>query len=134
MKEGEEMKLRPVVLAMAIFLLTCFPVQANKPPRTFYLGLTSALNGAEIPAGFYDLRWESEKPGLRVTLWKNGQFFATATGRWVKHGAKYTNDAGVFRVNSDGSFSLMELRMAGSNKTIVFGTVDSRSITSENCR
>jgi hypothetical protein len=56
---------------------------------------------------------------VRVTFWKNGQFFATAKGDWVKHGVKYTGDAALLRVNSDGSRSLVEIRLAGVKKTIV---------------
>jgi hypothetical protein len=118
------MKLRTVVPAIAFLLLAGFPVWAKKNSKLFYMGVVATMNGAEIPVGIYDLRWESEKPGVRVTLWKNGQFFATAKGDWVKHGVKYASDAAVLRVNPDGSHSLIEIRFAGINKTIVLGDVE----------
>jgi hypothetical protein len=77
------------------------------------------MNGLEVPAGTYDLSWESQNSKVRVTLWKDGLFFATAQGTWVKNGAKYPNDAALLRVNSDGSRSLVEIRLAGVKKTIV---------------
>jgi hypothetical protein len=118
------MKVKTIVPAMAILLLASFPLHAKKNSRPFYLRIAASMNGAEIPSGIYDISWESEKIGVRVTLWKNGQFFATAKGDWVKHGVKYTDDAVVLRVNSDGSRSLVEIRIAGVKKTIVLGTVD----------
>jgi hypothetical protein len=118
------MKVKIIVPAVAILLLISFPLHAKKNSRPFYLRIAATMNGAEIPAGIYDISWESEKTGVRVTLWKNGQFFATAKGDWVKHGAKYTDDAAVLRVNPDGSRSLAEIRIAGVKKTIVLGTVE----------
>jgi len=82
------------------------------------------MNGAEIPAGFYDLSWESHDSRVRVTLWKDGRFIATAPGTWVKNGVNYSNDAALLRVNSDGSRSLVEIRLAGVKKTIVLESVD----------
>jgi hypothetical protein len=117
------MKVKTIVPAIVILLLSSFPVQAKNNSRPFYLRTTVTMNGAEIPAGIYDLTWESEKSGVRVTFWKNGQFFATAKGDWVKHGVKYTGDAALLRVNSDGSRSLVEIRLAGVKKTIVLSNV-----------
>jgi len=82
------------------------------------------MNGAEVPSGVYDLTWESHNSTVRVTLWKDGRFIATAPGTWVKNGVKYTNDAALLRVNSDGSRSLVEIRLAGVKKTIVLESVD----------
>jgi len=77
------------------------------------------MNGAEVPAGVYELSWESQDSKVRVTLWKDGQFFATAQGAWVKNGVQYPSDAALLRVNSDGSRTLMEIRLAGEKKSIV---------------
>jgi len=118
------MRIKIIVPAMAILLLASIPLHAKKNSRPFYLRIAATMNGAEIPAGIYDISWESEKTGVRVTLWKNGQFFATAKGDWVKQGVKHTDDAVVLRVNSDGSRSLVEIRIAGVKKTIVLGTVE----------
>jgi hypothetical protein len=67
----------------------------------------------------YDLTLESSNASVRVTLWRNGQFVATASGTWVKCGVKYTQSAFLLRVNSDGSRSLVEIRLAGIAKSIV---------------
>jgi hypothetical protein len=114
------MKFRFVLQTIVILLLVSFPAGANTL-RPFYLQTAVTMNGAEVPAGNYDLSWESQNSKVRVTLWKDGRFFATAQGTWVKNGVKYTGDAALLRVNSDGSRSLMEIRLAGEKKTIVLG-------------
>ena len=112
------MKFRLVVQTLVVLLFVSFPVRANNS-RPFYLRTTVTMNGVEVPAGIYNLSWESQNSKVRVTLWKDGLFFATAQGNWVKNGVKYTGDAALLRVNSDGSRSLMEIRLAGVKKTIV---------------
>jgi hypothetical protein len=112
------MKLKLVLQTIFILLLVSFPAQANES-RPFFLNTAVTMNGAQVPAGLYDLSWESQNSKVRVTLWKDGLFFATAQGTWVKNGAKYPNDAALLRVNSDGSRSLVEIRLAGVKKTIV---------------
>ncbi len=112
------MKFRLVVQTFVILLFVSLPARANNS-RPFYLRTAVTMNGLEVPAGTYDLSWESQNSKVRVTLWKAGLFFATAQGTWVKNGAKYPNDAALLRVNSDGSRSLVEIRLAGVKKTIV---------------
>lgn len=77
------------------------------------------MNGVEVPAGIYDLTWEVRNSTVRVTLWKDGKFFATAQGAWVKNGSKYPEDAALLRVNADGSRSLIEIRLGGTERAIV---------------
>jgi hypothetical protein len=112
------MKFKFAVLAVVVLLFGSFPACA-KNARPFFLRTTVTMNGVEVPAGTYELSWESQHSGVRVTLWKDGQFFATAKGIWAKNGIRYTGDAALLRVNSDGSRSLMEIRLAGEKKSIV---------------
>ncbi len=113
------MKFRSVAQTIVILLLISFSAYAKTSRRPFFLRATVTMNGAEVPAGVYELSWESQNSIVRVTLWKDGQFFATAQGAWVKNGVQYPSDAALLRVNSDGSRSLMEIRLAGEKKSIV---------------
>ena len=113
------MKSRYVVQTIVILLLASFAADAKNSRHPFFLRTTVTMNGAEVPAGNYELSWESQNSKVLVTLWKDGQFFATAQGAWVKNGVQYPSDAALLRVNSDGSRSLMEIRLAGEKKSIV---------------
>ncbi len=117
------MKFKLVVPAIVILMIANFPVLA-KNTRPFFLRTAVTMNGAEVPAGIYDLSWESRNSTVRVTLWRGGRFVATAQAKWVKSGVKYQEDAVLLRVNLDGSRSLMEVRIAGMKKTIVLERFD----------
>jgi hypothetical protein len=45
---------------------------------------------------------------------------ATAPGAWVKSGVKYSEDEALIRLNSEGSRSLVEIRIGGTARAIVF--------------
>ena len=112
-------------MAILLSLAAISPATAKKnPARPLFLETPVTMNGAEIPEGMYDLTLESSNASVRVTLWRNGQFVATARGVWVKGGVKYTQSAFLLRVNSDGSRSLIEIRLAGSSRTIVLNDTD----------
>jgi hypothetical protein len=118
--------MKKVLLPPALILLIAIsPVWAKKlPPRPFQLRDPVLLNGAEVPAGIYELTWETHGSNARVTLRKNGQFVATAPAVWAKNGVKYAEDEALLRVNSDGSKSLIEIRIAGAPRAIVFANTD----------
>jgi len=119
------MKIKAAALAILILLAAGGLVQAKKSPaRPFFLQVPVTIDGAEVPPGIYDLTLESSNSSVRVTFWKYGKFVATARGAWVKSGMKYTETSVLLRVNSDGSRSLIEIRMAGTAKTIVLDRSD----------
>jgi len=103
-----------------VFLAGTAVLAKKDPPRPFRLPAVVTLNGAQVPAGIYELTVETQGSAVRVTLLKGGEFVATAPGVWVKTGIKYSEDEALFRVNPEGSRSLIELRFAGAAKAIVF--------------
>lgn len=119
------MKIKAATVAILFLLAAISPAAAKKnQTRLLFLETPVTMNGAEIPRGIYELTLQSSNSSVRVTLWKNGQFVATAPGVWAKSGVKYTENALLLRVNSDGSRSLTEIRLADSAKTIVLKDSD----------
>ena len=114
--------MKKVVLPIALVLLiTTSTVWGKKtPPHPFSLPFVVNLNGAQVPAGAYELTWETQGSAARATLWKDGRFVATASGAWVKSGVKYSEDAALVRLNSEGSRSLVEIRIGRTARAIVF--------------
>jgi uncharacterized protein YjiK len=119
------MKIKVAVITILLLLAANSPATAKKnQARLLFLETPVTMNGAEIPHGIYELTLQSSNSSVRVTLWRNGQFVATARGVWAKSGVKYTENALLLRVNSDGSRSLVEIRLAGSARTIVLRDSD----------
>jgi hypothetical protein len=85
---------------------------------TFSSGLT--VNGARLPVGDFVITWESYIPDAIVKFEKEGTIVGTAEGKWEKRSVKYEDDAIVYRKNSDGSRTLLELRFAGMSQALVF--------------
>jgi hypothetical protein len=113
-------------LTIVILLASSVQLLAKKNPERpfFFLPATVTVNGAEIPEGMYQLTLSSTNSTVRVELWKDGKFVATASGTWVKSGVKFKDNTILLRVNPDGSRSLVELRLAGVAKSIVMRTSD----------
>ena len=114
--------MKNVVLPIALILLIATSPAFGKknPPHPLSLPFVVNLNGAQVPAGTYELTWETQGSAARVTMWKDGQFVATAPGAWVKSGVKYSEDEALIRLNSEGSRSLVEIRIGGTARAIVF--------------
>jgi len=113
------MKFRTVVLAAMIFTTSALAQAKVNPSRSIFLDREITVNGANVPQGTYTLTLDSEGTSVRATLRRDHRFIATMHGTWVGHGVKYKETAILLRVNPDGTRSLIELRLAGSAKTIV---------------
>lgn len=113
------MKIRTAALSALILFASISASAKVIPPRPLFLDRDITVNGAAVPHGIYTLSLDSHGASVRATLLKEGRFIATAHGMWVRHGIKYPEDAVLLRVNSDGTRSLTEIRLAGSAKTIV---------------
>jgi hypothetical protein len=123
------MRIKPASLVLLLVLAANVPAWAGKnPARPFYLPNTVTMDGAEVERGMYQLRLETNKSSVRVELWKDGRFIATAHGAWVKSGMKYKDNTILLRVNPDGSRSLIELRLAGVAKTIVLNNAEDAKV------
>ncbi len=86
---------------------------------TFFSGLT--VNGARLPVGDLVITWESYVPDAIVKFEKDGSVIGTIDGKWEKRDVKYGDDAIVYRKNSDGTRTLIEIRFAGMSQALVFG-------------
>ena len=127
------MKLKAILPALLIFLAVNFPAWARKnDSRQFFLRSDAVMNGVEIPAGMYELTWEVRNATVTMKLWKDGKFFASARGAWVKNGSKYPEDAVLLRLNSDGSRSLIEVRLGGTERAIVLNHAEYTVRVTEN--
>jgi hypothetical protein len=120
-----KMRFKSLIFVTLILLGASLPALAKKnPPRPFQLREDVFLNGAQVPAGLYELIWETQGSKARVTLQKDGKFVATAEGDFVKSGMKFVQDAAVLRENPDGTEALVEIRIAGSSNAIVLSRSD----------
>ena len=113
--------LKNIVRAMAILLTTACAVHAGGPKTSQNINLDQALtvNGQALKAGDAEVRWVTHSPQATVTFVQRKSTF-TAEGVFVARPEKADRDAVVYRINPDGSRSLIELQFGGSNKVLSF--------------
>jgi hypothetical protein len=113
--------LKNIVRAMAILLTTTCWMHAAGPKTSQVFSLESAVsvNGQALKSGDVDVRWVTHSPQATVTFVQR-KSTVTADGVFVTRAEKSENDAVVYRINPDGSRSLIELQFRGSNKVLSF--------------
>ena len=108
---------------LGILVMTSSLAFARRSKDTRRLTLTGAatLNGAQVPAGEYNVSWVSHSPEATVTFQTGHDVVATAEGKWVDRHTPYQQNAVVVETNPDGSRSIVEIRFAGMSEALVFG-------------
>ena len=97
------------------------PRSYERGSRSLTLSSGLTVNGAHLPVGDFVVTWESYVPDAIVRFERDGSVIGRTEGKWEKRSVKYENDAIVYRKNSDGSRTLLELRFAGMSQALVFG-------------
>jgi hypothetical protein len=115
------LKAKQATLIGAILLIAALTGSA-KNARTLTLRTPVTLQGTEINAGQYEVSWVSHSPTATITFTQNNTTVATAEGKWVDGEVKYPTDAVLYTNNADGSHTLMEIRLGGTNRALVFGS------------
>ncbi len=104
--------------ALALFLFVSLPAFANSLHNLQMSDSVVTPNGTEIPAGMYDVTYESHSPTATVTFKQGKRVVATVDGKWVDRDVKYENNAIVYHVDPDGTRTLIEIRFAGRKQAL----------------
>src|SRR5712692_6544412 len=108
--------------ALALFLFVSLPAFANNAHTFHSLQMSDSVvtpNGTEIPAGMYDVTYESHSPTATVTFKQGKRVVASVAGKWVDRDDEYKNTAIVYHVDPDGTRTLFEIRFAGRTQALV---------------
>jgi hypothetical protein len=107
--------------ALALFLFVSLPAFANNAHTLHTLQMSDSVvtpNGMKIPAGIYDVTYESHSPTATVTFKQGKRVVATVDGKWVDRDVEYKNNAIVYNVDPAGSRTLIEIRFAGRRQAL----------------
>jgi PilZ domain/SPOR domain len=97
------------------------PRSYERGKRDFTLPPALKLVSTRLPVGECVISWESYTPDAIVKI-EGRDIAVTVEGKWVKRGAKYTQDAIGYQKNRDGSRTLIEIHFAGMTQTLVFAS------------
>lgn len=105
---------KTVVLGLAVLLATS-AFASNK--SSFQANETFEVNGQQLKAGDYQLRWDGTGDNVEVTFMKGNKEVAKTTAKIVPLDKAYDHDSTVVD-RTGGKATLAELRFAGKKYAI----------------
>jgi hypothetical protein len=109
------------VLALALLLAASAFAASDTHKGNLQFLEAVQVNGKQLPAGEYQVKWEGNGPDVQVTIAQGKKVFATVPGRVVEMQSKSSSDAALLKNNSDGSRTLNEIRFSGKKFSIAVG-------------
>lgn len=111
---------------LGIFIVSVVLVLAHgipglaKAARNVDIEHAVVVNGANLPAGQYAVRWEAQNPQASVEFVRNKKVVASAPCKFEDRGKKYDSSTVIYATNPNGSNTISEIRFAGSSEVLVF--------------
>ena len=98
-----------MVLGLAVFVATgAFAVNKG----TFHAQETVEINGQQLPAGGYQVRWEGNGPSVEIGFLKNNKEVAKTTARAVQLKKTPSSDSSIVN-HATGKAVVSEIEFAG---------------------
>ena len=119
MKFAQGSKIMMLVLAL-LLAASAFAASDNHKGTLQFLDAVQ-VNGKQLPAGEYQVRWEGNGPDVQVTIAQGKKVLATVPGRVVDLQNKSNSDAALVKNNPDGSRTLNEIRFSGKKFSLAVG-------------
>ena len=107
------------IVGMAVFAVAGVAAHANGS-RNVTLAHNAMVAGAQLGSGEYRVQWKTHSPEATVSFLHKGKVVATAEGKVVDRGTKYSSNEVVYTVAADGAHEVQEIRFVGSSEVIVF--------------
>ncbi|HWX55701.1 MAG TPA: hypothetical protein VN176_14025 [Verrucomicrobiae bacterium] len=85
---------------------------------SFQIGHSAQVNGQELKAGTYTVKWNGSGPDVEISIVSDGKVLATATAALVENNAKSSDDAVETSTTSDGVRTLKVIRFAGKKYSL----------------
>jgi hypothetical protein len=94
--------------------------------ETITIGHQVTVGGASLAAGNYVVSWKTHSPEATVTFrtLRGNQVAANAQARVEKRNVQFDQDTVLYDEAPDGSRKLLEIRLAGTIKAIVFAPAE----------
>ena len=106
-------------LALAFALLLSSAAFAGNNAASLNLSTATQLNGKQLAAGTYKLKWEGSGPAVEVQVLQGKKLIATVPAKVEQTSTRPPRDATVVET-AGGSRNLVEARFAGKGYKLVF--------------
>jgi hypothetical protein len=126
MKSSLFSKIMFAVLALA---LTTGAFAADTHKNNFEITAPTQVNGTQLPAGEYTVRWEGSGPSVQVSIMQGKKVLATVPAQVVTLSQRAPDSQAEIKSNSNGGRELVSLRFAGKEFALELGTESAKAQT-----
>lgn len=109
------------VLTLSLLLAATAFAGSDTHKASLQLLNSAQVNGKQLPAGDYQVKWEGDGPNVEVSIVQGKKVLATTQARMVDLEQKSHDDAAVVQTNADGSKSLSQIRFSGKKFALELG-------------
>jgi hypothetical protein len=102
-----------VTLAVALVLVTSAFAASDAHKGTLQVFDPIQVNGKQLSAGEYQLRWEGNGPDVQLNILKGNKVLTTTQAKVVDLEQKANGDSAVVSKNTDGTRTLNQIRFGG---------------------
>jgi hypothetical protein len=102
-----------VTLALALVLATSAFAASDAHKGRLQVFDSVQVNGKQIPAGEYQLKWEGSGSDVQLNIMKGSKVLATSPAKLVDLEQKASGDSAVVSKNADGTRALNQIRFGG---------------------
>ena len=110
-----------LLLGLTLLLATSLFAAADTNKGSLQTLDTVTVNGTNLPAGDYSLRWEGTGSNVQVSFLKGKKVVATTPAHLVELGAPAAIGSAVVKNEGNGSRTLSEVRFSGKKYALHIG-------------
>ena len=118
-----------LIFATLALALTTGAFAADTHKTSFELSAPTQVNGTQIPAGEYTVRWEGSGPSVQVSIMQGKKVLATAPAQVVPLSQPAVDTQTEIKNNSNGDRELAALQFAGKKFSLELGTESAKAQT-----
>jgi hypothetical protein len=112
---------KAVTVLVALLLATGAFAASDTHKGTLQVFDPVQVNGKQLAAGQYDVKWEGDGPNVQVSIARGKKVLATVPAHVVDLQEKAPTDTSVVNKNDDGSRSLTQIRFGGKKYALSIG-------------
>ena len=109
-----------ITIVAMTFVVAVSAAARTKDSRSVLIPHDATVAGSQLASGTYNVHWQTHSPEATVTFLRGSKVVATAEGKVVDRGTKYSANEVEYSLAADGSRIIQELRFQGSSEVIVF--------------
>lgn len=117
---------KTLVLGLAVLLATG-AFASNK--GSFHVDESIVLNGQQIPAGDYTVRWEGAGPDVQLSVMQGKREIAKASAKVVDLDNPANGNSVVLNNSGSGAPSVSQLRFSGKKTALAIDSSDRASMS-----